>query len=48
MLSIGLVFSAGAASRYFDNDNYYGAGETKGPVSASPVASAANSTLQNR
>ncbi len=28
MLSIGLVSSAGAASRYFDKDNYYGAGET--------------------
>ena len=28
MLSIGMVSSAGAASRYFDKDNYYGAGET--------------------
>ncbi|MFK7945765.1 MAG: MobF family relaxase [Paracoccaceae bacterium] len=28
MLSIGMVSSAGAASAYFDKDNYYGEGET--------------------
>ncbi|MEM1297973.1 MAG: MobF family relaxase [Pseudomonadota bacterium] len=28
MLSIGMVSSAGAASKYFDKDNYYGEGET--------------------